>query len=49
MRSRFTSQFGAPSRAALFIDAVVAIITSMLATVFVFAAMLPQAGSALVG
>lgn len=49
MRPTFTNQFGAPSTAALVIDTVVAISTTVLATVFVFAAVLPPVASALIG
>ena len=49
MRSKFTNQFGAPSSAALVIDTAVAISTTMLATLFVFAAVLRPVASALIG
>jgi len=49
MRSKFTNQFETPSTVAQAIEAVVVIGTTMLASVFVFAAALPQVGFALIG
>jgi hypothetical protein len=49
MWSELSNRFRTPSTAALAIDAMLAITTSVLASVFVFAAVLPPLGSVLVG
>jgi hypothetical protein len=49
MRSKFTNQFGTPYIAALAIDSVVAISTTMLAVVFILVTVLPPIGSVLIG
>jgi hypothetical protein len=49
MWSKFANEFGTPCPAALAIDSMVAISTTMLAVVFIFAVSLPPIGSALIG